>query len=58
MLAFFICDDVYMQEIGNNSTLPFLCPTCNEEDDKRLVDFFDLLLQWDIENERREKQEN
>lgn len=47
-----------MQRTENNNALPFECPPCKEEDDRRLVDFFDLLLQWDIENERREKQEN
>ena len=46
-----------MQEAEDNNILPVQHPL-PKEDAKLLVGFFDLLLQWEIEDEQRQKQEN
>lgn len=45
-----------MQRV-EDSKLSFRAPL-SEEDNKRLVSFFEILLEWDIENEQNAKQEN
>lgn len=46
-----------MQNTGINNEATFKS-TLSKEDDKLLVDFFALLLQWEIENDRIKTQES
>jgi hypothetical protein len=46
-----------MQKTEDNNTLPFKCSSPLKDDDGLLVDFFDLLLQWDLEDEKNKKQD-
>ncbi|OGT08326.1 MAG: hypothetical protein A2X78_03075 [Gammaproteobacteria bacterium GWE2_37_16] len=55
MLAF-LFSVVLMQKVETSKILLFKRPF-SKEGDKRLVDFFDLLLQWEIEDGQRKKQE-
>jgi hypothetical protein len=47
-----------MQEQKNNNQIANATNPLNMENSKLLVDFFDLLLQWNIEDERKQKEED
>jgi hypothetical protein len=47
-----------MQEQKNNNQIVNTTTPLNMENSKLLVDFFDLLLQWNIEDERKQKEED
>ena len=56
MLAF-LCMVILMQETADSNVLNFK-RSASKEEEKRMIDFFDLLLQWQIEDERTQKKGN